>query len=599
VRITQTMVANDMIAALSQNYQTLDTIDNQLATGKSVRMPSDNPTAVSNAISVQASITANTAYQSSTSAAQNWLQSTSSALQQLASVVERARTLAVQGANDSNTGSDRTDIASEINQLMQQIVQIGNTTYAGSSIFAGTLVTTTPFSSIGGYSGNTGAITHQIALGYSMQVNVDPTTIFTGTGGIYHVLQRLSADLSANGNPTPPQNTGTEAMSLGGSYAGTNAYKIKVGAVTAGAISQIQYSLDGGATWTTVNGSGTGPNDTFNLGSGIMATFNNGATPAVGDTFSFNGAPGSSASTFAITNGGGNTGTETLSLSGNDTGVLSFLTKVTGVTNNVVSQVQYSIDSGQNWITATRSGSSPSYTFAFGATGVTASYANGSVFPTVGDQFAFSANPFAAISSYAIQQGPNTGNESATVTGSYTGSGSPQYVFKMAGMDANNNITSIQVSTDGGTTFQPAITATNDTGAALPFPTTTTFDLGNGLTLNLTQSTGSLPTVGASGDTLTYVTQGQQVSNDISTLDAFNNTLSGQMAQLGAETNATQNNLTQMQGQATQLQSNLSQLIDADMVALSTQMATAQNLFQAALQVDAKSIQPSLIDFLH
>ncbi len=596
MRITQQMVASDMIASLSLNYQTIDTLGKELASGKSLIAPSDNPAAVSSAINLQASLTTNAQYQTTTTTAQNWLETTSSSLQQLSQVAIRARTLAVQGADDTNTAQDRTQMATEVTQLMQQVTQIGNTTYAGSSIFAGTAVTTTPFNAIGGYQGDSGKITHEIAPGYTMQVNANPTTIFTGQGGVYHVLQQLQQHLANGDGPVAPQNTGTEVSSLTGAYAGNFPYQVAVTGVTGGAISQIQYSIDG-THWTTVNGAGASPNYTFSLGSGMTASFTNGATPAVGDTFSFGGTAGAAASGFAITNGV-HAGTESLALTGTDTGVLNFLTKVTGVTSNAVSAVQYTTDNGQNWISATATGTAPNLAFAFGATGVTATYTNGSVFPAVGDQFGFTAQPGATVSGYATKSGPNTGNESATITGAFTGTGAPQFVFKMGALDANNNVVSVQVSTDGGKTFGSTLTATNYTGTALTFPTTTTFDLGQGLTLNLNQSTGSLPQVGASGDTLTYQTQATTISNDLTAIDSFVSTLSGQMAQFGAETNAAQNNLTQMQAQSDQLTSALSQTVNADYAAISTQMATAQTLYQAALAVDAKSVEPSLVEFL-
>lgn len=610
MRVVPAMIANDMLNNLSQSYQYIQKVGNELSSGKQLNQPSDNPAGVANAIDLKAAIDANTQYQSSSQTATNWMQATTAALQQLTDVVSRARQLAVQASNDTNTAGDRAQIASEVQQLTQQVVQVGNSTYAGNYIFAGTDVQTPPFNANGGYTGNIGAVNHTIAPNYVMKANADPNAIFTGKSsafpgqnGIYSTMSQLVTHLTASGNPVVPQNVGTETMGLAGTTAGTP-YQVKVvsiGGASPNTITGIQVSADGGTTWgPTVNATipfGTPPS--FNLGNGVNATFS--AVGAVGDQFNFTTTASTNSATYGITPGGGNTGAEAMTLGGTYTGA-NYLVQVASVTlgttgGNAIATIKYSSNGGLTWSAPVAPIGTPP-TFALGATGVSASFTNGAVYPQVGDQFTFAATTGSNSAAIATTGGSNVGNETATLAGAYTGSGTPQFAFKPATLDANDNVVGIQYSADNGVTWN-TLTATNYDGTtALAGNTATTFDLGNGLTLTWNQSTVNAAQIVTKGDTLTYTPASTSISTDLSALDQVVAALSAQQAQQGAQQNAVQSNVTQLQSQATTLTKALSLVEDADVTTLATNMAQAQNLYQAALQVDAKSIEPSLVDFL-
>ena len=56
------------------------------------------------------------------------IQTAEGALNETHDILQRMRELAVQAANDTNTGDDRKEIQKEINQLTSEIDRIGNTT---------------------------------------------------------------------------------------------------------------------------------------------------------------------------------------------------------------------------------------------------------------------------------------------------------------------------------------------------------------------------------------------------------------------------------------------------------------------------------------
>lgn len=81
--------------------------------------------------------------------------------------------------------------------------------------------------------------------------------------------------------------TGTEAMTTGGVYTGASnlQYIVKVTGATAGAVTGVSYSTDGGQTFTA-SASGGSP---FTLSNGLTTSFTTGAV--VGDQFSFFATP--------------------------------------------------------------------------------------------------------------------------------------------------------------------------------------------------------------------------------------------------------------------------------------------------------------------
>src|SRR5579875_3533483 len=148
MRVTNSMIGDATVAALQQNLESLSQLEKQLTTGKRINQPSDDPPAVEVALSYQTSIAAGQQYLRNISSATSWLQ--------------RARELAVQGANDTLATSDQADMASEVDQLLQQMVQLGNSGLQGQRLFAGLKTDADPFTLNAGppttvvYSGDNG-----------------------------------------------------------------------------------------------------------------------------------------------------------------------------------------------------------------------------------------------------------------------------------------------------------------------------------------------------------------------------------------------------------------------------------------------------------
>ncbi len=68
----------------------------------------------------------------------NLLSTTDSTLSSLTSMLQSARNLAIEGASDTITGTQRQSIGQQVNQLLQEAIGLANTQYDGKFIFSGT-----------------------------------------------------------------------------------------------------------------------------------------------------------------------------------------------------------------------------------------------------------------------------------------------------------------------------------------------------------------------------------------------------------------------------------------------------------------------------
>jgi flagellar hook-associated protein 3 FlgL len=197
MRITHGMLTDTTIRNLSANLTRLEEFSNQLTSGKRIDRPSDDPVGVASALSHRATLEQLEQHLKNIAGAKSWLEATDAALDSAGAVLLRARELAVQGANDSLSPEDRLAIRSEIDNLIENVLQVSNATYSDQYLFAGAR-TTTPAYAAGtppAYQGDTTLIQREIAPGTNITVNVVGQTPFDP---IFSALAALSTALGAN-----------------------------------------------------------------------------------------------------------------------------------------------------------------------------------------------------------------------------------------------------------------------------------------------------------------------------------------------------------------------------------------------------------------
>lgn len=190
-RITQNMMNTQLVRNLYTNLNNMDRLQNQLATGRKINKPSDDPVGISFAMRYRSDLTANEQYQQNVSSSISWLEYTDSMLGQANSVFQRVRELSVQGANGSNPQLAADAIRAEIVQLKEQLVKIGNSEFNGKYVFNGQITDKAPYSELSGAknyddgTGNSdqgltdqGLIQFEIGVGIKIPVNTTGNNIF-------------------------------------------------------------------------------------------------------------------------------------------------------------------------------------------------------------------------------------------------------------------------------------------------------------------------------------------------------------------------------------------------------------------------------------
>jgi len=207
-------ILNDLWQSQAQEQTAIQ----QLATGKRVNMPSDDPGAAAADVQNKALQAQTDQYLQNTSNLEGMLQTADSALSSVVTALNQAISLGVQGSNGGLSASNQQEIAQQVQALQTQIVQLGNVSYQGSYIFGGTITQSAPFAldatqpSGVRYNGNTGINTVDIAQGRSIQTNLPGSQIFQGAGGnVMGSLQQLVTALQS-GNVT---NIGAATTQLG------------------------------------------------------------------------------------------------------------------------------------------------------------------------------------------------------------------------------------------------------------------------------------------------------------------------------------------------------------------------------------------------
>ncbi|HZQ82093.1 MAG TPA: flagellar hook-associated protein FlgL [Gaiellaceae bacterium] len=215
-RITQGMLATNLLADLQNITDQMSTSQEQLSSGKQILKPSDDPFGTARALAFRDDLASNQQYQTNINNATGWMNATDSALQSIEQLTQRARELVVQGATDTTGADGRTAIAQEIDQIIDSIKTTANTQYAGRYIFAGSMTTTAPYTTGGAdsYNGDTATLNTEIGAGVQVPMNVTGASVVgdgSTPGSLLATLRTIENDLNS-GNTSALQTTDLQAL---------------------------------------------------------------------------------------------------------------------------------------------------------------------------------------------------------------------------------------------------------------------------------------------------------------------------------------------------------------------------------------------------
>jgi len=181
----------------------MDQSTQEIASGKKVMVPSDDPSSYAQNLEILAQQSQNTQYKNNLDSLQAQGSYYETSVNSISNVLSSIQQLAIEMASSTVDANSRASAANQVDDIIQQLVTVGNTKVGDTYIFGGTMATNAPYTSNGTFQGS--AEVGQVAVNNSSTVDagISGQTIFTGTANgqavdIFQTLQTFRQDLSAN-----------------------------------------------------------------------------------------------------------------------------------------------------------------------------------------------------------------------------------------------------------------------------------------------------------------------------------------------------------------------------------------------------------------
>lgn len=147
MRISSSWTHQAAVSAMLNQQANVQQTQMQLSTGKKFLTPSDDPIAAARVLDLNQSLKQTEQFQSNINYARDRLTLEEGVLESATEILQRIHEIGIQGINGTTTATNRTNIATEMDLLNKQLVNLANTKNAnGEFMFAGFKSNTQPFS---------------------------------------------------------------------------------------------------------------------------------------------------------------------------------------------------------------------------------------------------------------------------------------------------------------------------------------------------------------------------------------------------------------------------------------------------------------------
>lgn len=214
-RITTLGTANTMLNHILNTESRYYDLSQEAASGLKVSEPSDDPSATKSLINIKTQLNQLDGYLSNMSVSQNELNVLDDTMGNLTDLIDKATSLSTEAANGTYSEKNMDNIKVQIDQIIESVVDLANTQYNGTYIFAGTRTDTKPYTVAKDGSGNITGITYNgtpstgdykrytsISNGVNVAINTTGDQVFgsysvASPTGIFGTLVNLSNDLGS------------------------------------------------------------------------------------------------------------------------------------------------------------------------------------------------------------------------------------------------------------------------------------------------------------------------------------------------------------------------------------------------------------------
>lgn len=195
MRIASNTLQDNIVRQIQQLGSQTARLQTQVATGQRIAQPDEDPAAAGRVLNQQSELRRVNQFDRNASRALEITQATFAGLTDIKSISDRASELATLGRSPTSADSLRA-YAAEVNQLIEQLLQVGNTRLGNDYLFAGTAVDTPPFSATRDAGGNVTAVTYdgdtnQATIPLSEVASVSPFSSGATNQGVRDLLNQL------------------------------------------------------------------------------------------------------------------------------------------------------------------------------------------------------------------------------------------------------------------------------------------------------------------------------------------------------------------------------------------------------------------------
>ena len=268
MKVTDRQQVAALLSAVQNTRREIFERQEQISFGKRVNRPSDDPAAAERISQFKNVIQTTDRRLFSVNEAVGRLTVSGSTFGSVSNTLIRARELAIQAANDTNSAVERSNIGKEVNQLYQSLSGLANTQLNGRSIFAGHETQTDPYvlgtatSSVGAQNTGTGGINTVVATPAALEPNLYEIQ-FNGTN--FDVLNLTTGETETSGAGSPLSFDGLTAT-ISGTPATGDVFHTRSGYTYQGDANSVAIEIgDGKTVSTNVSGNQVFSGPTVNL----------------------------------------------------------------------------------------------------------------------------------------------------------------------------------------------------------------------------------------------------------------------------------------------------------------------------------------------
>jgi flagellar hook-associated protein 3 FlgL len=200
MRISDATRMDRLVASTTELDKKIATVSQRASSGIALDVPSTDPVAAAAYLRSRGNVSRMKGYGDAIRDARGELELTEASFSQAQDIIARAREIALSAANSTYSAQDRSQFASELGQLREQLIAAANQKGPTGYLFGGSLTDTPPFTSAGVFQGNDEARRLEVNPGMAVTMNGSGAKAFTPAGGedVFALFTQLQTAVSTN-----------------------------------------------------------------------------------------------------------------------------------------------------------------------------------------------------------------------------------------------------------------------------------------------------------------------------------------------------------------------------------------------------------------